>query len=698
MAQKATEVLKIYVPSAGFTLKVRSCIDGKQKLYAQRIAADAQEFGDADDAEVDYSANTDCVYYFGDDTPVEFRVGSEPISRAPVFFETTYFFRGSFDTGCKPVKDVVVDHRMASVTDSFTYDENILSGQLDFINEPGLFRLDIKIVYQDNTEKTLRFEFMVVSVKMNVKRDYHDIVTTIDEYKPNIVQQFLSKTFWGASLDSEKLGDDTSWYEILCDVFDYYYDACKRIVNNPHRSYITEEEWLRADQIKRWSPMLVNQYARMNSGRRMTERLRTERVVAVCDTAENRFVLYTLKRLEMRLKDFSKRVQEIYRNEPVSKTWMDGIAKKAEQLKKLSKHPFFKGVGAFEGFRQQSLVMQKKSGYAQILTAWLKLKLALKPGGDDIDIGYRPISTLYEFWCFITVQKQLEEVYGKANVKWNGGEIFFKELTDDYTGYGEALNPCVAEFVDGNRKILLSYQKTYSASGVGEDDTSAGLNPQRPDIVLSIVEGDNVFTYLFDAKYRIVSRQVGGVEIDASQRAAIDDMHRYRDAILYRLQKQGLHHEIIGAYVLYPGRPEPHLCKEYDKSIAEENIGAIPLLPRHLEQLKLRLGDIIKRHTAADHLATAIPTRGTTMVVGEAISEDSIPTIKLEPSEWPDFKTDKLGVPASQNDKIVKIPMIVRLDSNNQPAIYVKILRATGNNKDGVHEYAIKWTAPGSIS
>ena len=88
----------------------------------------------------------------------------------------------------------------------------------------------------------------------------------------------------------------------------------------------------------------------------------------------------------------------------------------------------------------------------------------------------------------------------------------------------------------------------------------------------------------FDAKYRIWTKGSDGHEIDASPRAAIDDMHRYRDAILYRLQKTEIKHEIIGVYVLYPGRPEPHLCKEYDESIRRENIGAIPLLPGHLGQ------------------------------------------------------------------------------------------------------------------
>lgn len=52
------------------------------------------------------------------------------------------------------------------------------------------------------------------------------------------------------------------------------------------------------------------------------------------------------------------------------------------------------------------------------------------------------------------------------------------------------------------------------------------------------------------------------------------------------------------SFVLYPRRPEPHLCKEYDESIRMENIGAIPLLPGHLDQLERRMTEIVGRTDA----------------------------------------------------------------------------------------------------
>ena len=132
--------------------------------------------------------------------------------------------------------------------------------------------------------------------------------------------------------------------------------------------------------------------------------------------------------------------------------------------------------------------------------------------------------------------------------------------------------------------------------------------------MLVIERGGETFTYLFDAKYRIDER--GGK--DASPAEPINDMHRYRDAILYRSQdgERKLSRQVVGAYVLYPGRPLPD-SYDYQKLIDNENIGAIPLLPGEAggKALKDFIKTILDKKTPQSHLAADIPTRGTTVVV-----------------------------------------------------------------------------------
>lgn len=78
----------------------------------------------------------------------------------------------------------------------------------------------------------------------------------------------------------------------------------------------------------------------------------------------------------------------------------------------------------------------------------------------------------------------------------------------------------------------MEKETTKAESAIIGTDTLTTV--QRPDIVLRLTkENDNMlFTYLFDAKYRINDTQIGGHDVPPPD--AIDQMHRYRDAIYYK--------------------------------------------------------------------------------------------------------------------------------------------------------------------
>lgn len=89
MAQNATEVFRVAVPSVGLVLKARADIDGRQVAYLKRVAEDFPDDGAA--ALMEYSANVGCVFNFdgGDSTrDVPFAEGGDAVRRLPVFFET----------------------------------------------------------------------------------------------------------------------------------------------------------------------------------------------------------------------------------------------------------------------------------------------------------------------------------------------------------------------------------------------------------------------------------------------------------------------------------------------------------------------------------------------------------------------------------------------------------------------------------
>lgn len=120
-------------------------------------------------------------------------------------------------------------------------------------------------------------------------------------------------------------------------------------------------------------------------------------------------------------------------------------------------------------------------------------------------------------------------------------------------------------------------------------------------------------TYLFDAKYRIDGRDAKGV--DTPPEDAINQMHRYRDAIYYKDHTSDeLKKEVIGGYILFPGDGEPANVEvsRFYRTIDEVNIGAFPLRPKDVRNRQL-LENFIKElidNAATDILADSIPQKG----------------------------------------------------------------------------------------
>lgn len=82
----------------------------------------------------------------------------------------------------------------------------------------------------------------------------------------------------------------------------------------------------------------------------------------------------------------------------------------------------------------------------------------------------------------------------------------------------------------------------YNPKNTDKEDDNVGMKdfvvptvPQKPDIVLLLTKNDlqqgMKMTYLFDAKYRIDGKDKG---VDVPPEGAINQMHRYRDAIYYK--------------------------------------------------------------------------------------------------------------------------------------------------------------------
>jgi hypothetical protein len=158
---------------------------------------------------------------------------------------------------------------------------------------------------------------------------------------------------------------------------------------------------------------------------------------------------------------------------------------------------------------------------------------------------------------------------------------------------------------------------------------------QRPDIIINIRKANGqVLTYLYDAKYRVWSdknldktddwfaqdpeNEISLRGADYPPADAINQMHRYRDAIYYSQPHDGLRKEVLGGYILFPGKMDK--SNPLYKSVEQVNIGAFPLRPgdQEFDMLRDFIRDLML-HNAIDLVEQTIPQKGTTLEVYDKV-------------------------------------------------------------------------------
>ncbi|MBD5282747.1 MAG: DUF2357 domain-containing protein [Bacteroides sp.] len=545
----------------------------------------------------------------------------------PVFYETATYNVSIYLTEVETAPYVL--HKLKEVTELFSVikvgeHKWLMSAPLSFVNEPGIFELTFKYKPCGKPERTDTFSFRVVSPKLDTKDDYNHILAEINAQYNEIIYQYLTLTLQNLQRGG-KSDNDVVWLSIFRHITKEYEKWVRYIVDKPHLRQTRQTYFDRADRIKRWSPRMEERYAQVEAeGRLEREYFRHDEIIHTHNTRENRFVKFTLDRIGKRLtsivatiKAKNARAKESDKVADSELAELDGYV---ASIRRLANSKLFRILRG-EPLRSESMVLQKRTGYAQVYKYWLLLQKGIELFEGANAIGVRPIWELYELWCFLKMRQMVADILGLdfANPE---------EITENPM-------PMVKPFEDNNQehtvyygsKARLHYQHTYSRK-TGEVHTATTEN--RPDIVLTVVQPDGFeLTYLFDAKYRLLDDNKlnredreewsasGGADTPPAD--AINQMHRYRDAIYYGSDRQThAAKEIIGGYILFPGRGDNESVRErfFYKSIETVNIGAFPLLPDANDPsnegslLHEFLAKILRAEHVADHLDSAIPQKG----------------------------------------------------------------------------------------
>ena len=580
----------------------------------------------------------------------------------PVVFETCKYQVRLLFHGVDKDSVPEIRHVRKDIEDSFFLDEELsgreeksLTGELDFLNEPGVFKLDFS--YQKNgVRKDSYVTFDVVSPKLDTKNDYKSLLREVNEEYENVIYRYLSITL--QQFSRGRINTDATWMAAFQSVVEDYVKNVKRVIQNPHSQIVRFRTSRKAEQIKHWTPAMEERYGEVEKEGKLEEHhFGYHEVRSTHDTLENRFVKHTLQSIGRRLSSVIATVLSSSQEE-LSERHRRMWTNHQETLRKLSKHPFFKTVGRFDGMKQESLVLQSRPGYQQIYKDWLKLKRGIDLYNGAANIGTLQIWEIYELWCFIKMKKLVADAMGIDHHKPSHEQLVTEPkgtLLNPFTNSSlehivEYRYPQAEENDTEERKaqlaahagdvVTLHYQHTFNRTS-GREDYGMGIHTatteQRPDIVLNIRKetGEVVLTYLYDAKYRVINDKKLDRDFEEQDIAemgvlpggdypptdAINQMHRYRDAIYYSKEHEPYRaKEIIGGYILFPGRGSDEYIRQryYSASVESVNIGAFPLLPHSDSLLRDHLADILMRFTAADaHVAKAKPQRTLAYVTEE---------------------------------------------------------------------------------
>ena len=530
-------------------------------------------------------------------------------TESAVFFEQTDYSVW-VDFKSDKVTEARFDSPRKDVNERFSWkkDKQLLAGFLNYGNEIG--RADMPIMYTlDGVQKRFVFSYDVISAKLDYHNDWKIIVKDIEEEYRMLSLDYMRRTYHGIQEGSGETFD-LIWWNIFHSLQEQFIRACHNIIDRPRHRLRSIEDYKRADQIRHFTPMLEQQIAEHRSEE--TRLYRVEEQQNTYNTPENRFLKHALGTIQKRYSVLADRI--LTQNRELAETERSRISDTAQQLTHLTRNPFFRTVGRYEGMKQESLVLQRDVNYSRIYRTFAILQKSFSLNDGLYRMETKDIATLYEIWCFIQVEKVVKELTYADVEQYNR-----QELNGLFTySFGKGEHSKIIFKKDDVTLAELIYNPRHSdkddVKGIG--NLESRTVPQKPDIVLQLTKDDlqqgMKLTYLFDAKYRLEKDGANDVPPDD----AINQMHRYRDAIYFNAKhdNERLKKEVIGGYILFPGKMDE--VSRFRHSIDEVNIGAFPMRPDQKQHQLLTdfIADLIRKR-AVDVVEQVIPQKGTTLAV-----------------------------------------------------------------------------------
>ena len=455
--------------------------------------------------------------------------------------------------------------------------------------------LTLEIFEESQREKKHKVTLEVLATKFDTKLDksyrenYRFMLKEITDKCTELLMQInapIEQNFeTDFSRDNETIYQRFSFINSIIQNKDFE-EAIQKIIANPKTNWDVEQEVTDIRKIKRFTNAATKQLISGSNRiplqashplyslgiQSVPSKINSFRKIERLDTPENRFIKHAL---EVFLR-FAEDCQQYFKTNNYNRPAIEAtnLVTKLDSYLSMS---FFQDISRPTSLKLNSPVLQRKSGYREILSAWLQFDLAAKlvwKGGDDIyKAGKRDIATLYEYWLFFTLHDLFKEKFKLNNIEHE--EKAYDHLLEPTK---DGLNIMVkqgrhtalyGDFDAGSRKLKVKFSYNRSFKGgtrYAQEVAGSYTTTLRPDYTLSVwpallrekdAERDELIVHIhFDAKYKVVQFDYN-TKIDSDileeeesnerkgyyKNADLLKMHAYKDAI----RRTG------GAYVLYPG-------------------------------------------------------------------------------------------------------------------------------------------------
>jgi predicted component of viral defense system (DUF524 family) len=192
-------------------------------------------------------------------------------------------------------------------------------------------------------------------------------------------------------------------------------EAVQKIISNPATKWEIEQEVRDVRRIRRFTPKNIRELVSGSNRMNLTTaignltsiptKISSNRKVESVDTSENRFIKHIL----ISFQDFCESILPKLINAKLTRE-AEEVQSFSQRLDNLLNQSFFKEINRPNSLKLNSPVLERRSGYRELLRAWLRFhvtaKLSWQFENDQDNLfngGKKDIASLYEYWVFFVL-------------------------------------------------------------------------------------------------------------------------------------------------------------------------------------------------------------------------------------------------------------------------------------------------------